>query len=318
MIMKYLFYLNIFYFITLYILSFLILKRINYFIIISEFKNKRSLFFEAFDRPLIYLCACVRSEGEYLQEWIDYHLSAGFDKIVLFDNNIKNNDRSLIMKIQNNRVIVIDRRNIRYGTQLQAKWYNEFYQNLRPIDWCLYIDVDEFFTLKNLTLREYITSASHKKCDQIKINWLCYGNNGKLKKEQGSVVERFPQPVIPFTFKVQGVVWNSHIKSFIHGGNSVHFVDVHSAEGKVKNCNGNLEFCYKSCKLNNNYPLCYDKAYLRHYSTKSEEEFLKKIQERWNGSSSCQFSKYVHSWGCYNEINKNFPNIPYKFKNNVL
>ena len=34
----------------------------------------------------IYTCTMINDEQRYLDEWIQYHLNIGFDKIILFED----------------------------------------------------------------------------------------------------------------------------------------------------------------------------------------------------------------------------------------
>ena len=39
------------------------------------------------------LCAAVRLENRYIEEWIRYYQELGIDNIVLFDNNLSNGEK---------------------------------------------------------------------------------------------------------------------------------------------------------------------------------------------------------------------------------
>ena len=41
------------------------------------------------------ICACVigKNENLYIEEFIEYYKSIGFDKIIIFDNNEKNGEK---------------------------------------------------------------------------------------------------------------------------------------------------------------------------------------------------------------------------------
>ena len=247
------------------------------------------------------ICASFKMEGCYLEEWINYHLGLGFQKIYLHDNNIENDDKNEIKKIRKNykNVYFIDKRNQKYE---QAKWYTKFYSTLHSNQWCLFIDIDEFLTFTNgYNLYTYIQEAENKKCDQIKLNWMVYGNNGHITKDDAPVLLRFPMPVqYPNSIKSH-LINNKNTKGFVKGGNKGKFISMHYFHGNIRGCNGNLNNCPNNTPYH--FPLAWNKSYLRHYATKSEEEWRIKFVKRWN-------KVYRKKWENYNSVNILPPNTP--------
>ena len=78
----------------------------------------------------IYICACFAREGQYLQEWIDYHLGLGFDQVVLYDTNTGTQDLEYVEKVKSNRVTIVDRRNVNFNVSYHGQCFTEFYQQL--------------------------------------------------------------------------------------------------------------------------------------------------------------------------------------------
>ncbi|OHS98032.1 hypothetical protein TRFO_35636 [Tritrichomonas foetus] len=248
-----------------------------------------------------FICGSFKYEGPYLKEWVEYHLNLGIDKIVLYDNNKDDSDQPYIDEIRKmtNRVRFINKKNLPYN---QNGWYTDFYQTLKPDQWAFFIDIDEFVTFsKNLTLEKYVQMADENKCDHIKINWIMYGNCGKLKKENGTQFERFPIPTQPLTFIKNGRMENSHVKTFAKGGKNGRFPSCHYISGNFTACNGNLQPC------RNDTPWIspvWDLAYYRHYWSRSEEEYINKLKRRWTHGK-------MYNWASYNKVNKYPPNVPY-------
>ena len=249
--------------------------------------------------PGRFIIGCVfKNEAEYLDEWISYHLNIGFNTIVLFDNNVGDDDKDAIeiIKQKYSQVKFINKRGLSYD----IGGYNfELYKKLSKDQWCLYIDIDEFLTFNdNYTLNDLVNRAEEKKCDQIKINWMVYGNNGKIKKENGTMISRFPKPVQPPDFRKFGRVENTHTKGFVHGelpGSTT----IHYFSGPIVGCDTNFKI------IQNNSPftkeVVWGMAYLRHYFTKSEEEWKTKFEKRHRSNN-------IYGWNNYNEINKYPPN----------
>ena len=248
------------------------------------------------------ICGSFKMEGCYLEEWIDYHLNLGFQKIVLHDNNEDENDKNYILKIMKKykNVYFINKRNKKYE---QAKWYTKFYSSLHSNQWCLFIDIDEFLTFVNgYNLHKYVQEAEQNKCEQIKLNWMVYGNNGHLKKENGSVLARFPLPVkYPYEIHCR-YINNKNTKGFVRGGKKGLFISMHYFHSdNIKGCDGNLLNCSNNTPYH--FPFAWNKSYLRHYATKSEEKWRIKFVKRWKKVARKR-------WDTYNSVNVLPPNVP--------
>lgn len=247
----------------------------------------------------IYLCCCFSQEAEYLDEWVNYYLALGFRHIFMFDNSKGDNGIDIVERLKkNNKITIFDKRNQKYK---QASWYQDFYNTLGPKDWCLFCDIDEFLTIVNMTLLEYMKRVTETKCGQIKLSWMIYGNNGVIKKENGTVIERFPKPTMPLNFIKYGKVENTHTKPLVRGGDKMaKWGSVHHMKSRTMiGCDGDLKIVPNDSPFNQNPT--WSTAYLRHYYTRSEQEFCYKIK-KWSG-------KHSHHWDSYNSINKYEPNL---------
>lgn len=246
-----------------------------------------------------HLCACFRREGQYLKEFVEYHLALGFVHVHLFDNNSGADDEEDVRNVaQNPQVTVYNKRNKKYN---QKGWYQELYNTLSPDEWCMYEDIDEFVHfVKPWTLRTFVARAVANGCEQVKINWVVYGNNGHIQKTSGTMVERFPEPTRPLDFWKRKILENAHSKPLIKGGvQGATWRTVHHMHGPgMKACNGDLK------RIDDNdsrfvFPMTWNTSIVRHYSTKSEQEWCEKML-RWRGKS--------HGWDRYDEINNLEPN----------
>lgn len=248
--------------------------------------------------PRCVLCACFRTEGYYLQDWVDYHLDLGFDQILLFDNNQGQDDLEYLSNIsRNKRVRIINKRDVPYE---QQNWFSQAYNSLTSDDFGLFIDIDEYLTFApGITLKHYAARAITSACQQVKINWLAYGNNGQILRTPGSVRERFPKPVADRMFKKKDHIENSHTKAFIRGGLNVTWPSMHWARGDIVGCGGSLR------RARNNTPFVakpeWKVAWIRHYQSRSEQEWCWKMR-RWNISA--------YNWENYDASNRLPPNKP--------
>lgn len=222
--------------------------------------------------PKVALCAIVRSEENYLQEWIEYHLALGFEHLFIYDNNDPENDAVRLLcqgKSWERRISIINYRGYQ-GVQLLA--YNDCYmRNGKEFDWFAFLDADEFLTLgpetQAKTIGEYLAEAAD--CDEILVNWLYYGDNGKARQEPGSLIERFPEG-LPQSAE------NRHVKTIARSGLPLQFVrNPHVMEGLARIADD----CFRPVPYEE--PMSpfktpsYRRLYIRHYGTKTIEEYIR-------------------------------------------
>ena len=105
------------------------------------------------------ICAIAKNENSYINDWVNYHLALGFDKIYLFDNN--NSETPYVGDFidQKDKVEVINVRD-KHEKDFQNKCYNDFYTS-HSFDWCAFIDIDEYIVLdkwNNITWYDWIFS----------------------------------------------------------------------------------------------------------------------------------------------------------------
>ena len=222
--------------------------------------------------PKVALCAIVRSEENYLTEWIEYHLALGFDHLFIYDNNDLRDEsvRQLCQgKPWQHRISVIDYRG-RQAAQLQA--YNECYETRGgEFGWFAFLDADEFLTFGPeahvKSIGEYLAEAAD--CDEILVNWLYYGDNGKARQEPGSLIARFPEglPQSPE---------NRHVKTIVRSRLQVRFIwNPHVMKGPVRIADD----CFRPIPYEE--PLSpfktpsFKRLYIRHYGTKTIEEYIR-------------------------------------------
>lgn len=114
--------------------------------------------------------AIAKNEEKYINNWCNYYLSLGFDKIFIYDNNelSKGNLLNYIDSHLQHRVKIIDRRG-QHKTALQQECYNHFIQNYYKLfNWCTFIDLDEFITGVD-NINELLLSPAINNAEQIRI-----------------------------------------------------------------------------------------------------------------------------------------------------
>ena len=140
-------------------------------------------------KPVIV--AIAKFESDYILEWVDYHISLGFEKIYLYDNE----DIPVYQElIKSDKVHVIHLPGNNYNKPVQYFALDHFINNFilnKNISHVIHMDIDEFISLKKHTLKEFIKEYITGNCAGIGINWRHFGDSGKTTKTLEPVTKRF-------------------------------------------------------------------------------------------------------------------------------
>ena len=221
----------------------------------------------------IAICVIAKQENKYIIEFINYYQKIGFEKIILYDNNNINGeifDDLLKKYIRKNFVEIINFRGI-YKPQRAA--YMHCYNNNKNIfDWIAFYDVDEFLYLINYNnIKNFLSSDIFKNCSSILINWKYYGDNNHLFYDSKPIMERFK---IPFEFpkNYKDLILKCASKSIIRGGLNITWAHFPHFLKSQSICRPNGEIIHDPFSSPQ-----YSIAYIKHYATKSTEEYADRL-----------------------------------------
>lgn len=243
---------------------------------------------------LFAVVAIQRLEGKYIREWIEHYLSLGFDKVIICDNSqlSDNEDITEIVSnyIKDGKVIVEDYRG-RVRAQMIA--YSDMYLKYGSDYNILYVDIDEFLVLeKHKSISSFIESIpSEWQC--IVFNWMTMTDSGLIYADYSrGVKERFTIPN-PNAMSQYNFVDDCHIKSLVRGGlNEVKFLGnphIPSTPLKVYNALG------LRCDQSPFQCVNHKVAYIKHYTTKSLEEYC--THKLLRGTSDRSYEMFLQTYG---------------------
>ncbi|MFQ2172152.1 glycosyltransferase family 92 protein [Aeromonas rivipollensis] len=237
------------------------------------------------------ICAIAKNEEKYILEWISHHILAGFDSIVIYDNESDTSLSEIISKLSHDIDIKVIPWPSIEGISPQLSAYNDYVSKFSDIvDYTAFIDIDEFiFINDNSSVNEFI-----KKFDAsstaIAMNQLCFGSSGKEKYEKDLVMKRFNHSS-PISFEE-----NNYFKTLAKTSAIKNIPDCHWVETTygdyVNSDNKKLEREHAHKGLANNPT--HNPLILHHYILKSKEEFSIKKNRGGGVSSTLQgrLSKY--------------------------
>lgn len=225
----------------------------------------------------------IKNEHQYLDEWIKYHLDLGIEHIFIFED-IDSDSHKEICDKYNDKVSLNcidsvlddeDRNKTRELKLTKKKNPQEIYfpkaltwiQKNYNYNWCFVIDCDEFITLQYKTLEDILDL--YKNYDAFLLQWKIYGANGYIVKPDYSdkgLVETYTKESKYLGHHV--LEWTTkscyNLKTF----NETHFRGCHQPTDKCNWCK--TDFSKIRSKI------VYDNVFLRHYMTKSWEEYISK------------------------------------------
>lgn len=131
---------------------------------------------------MLFLGLLTRCKDEFfIEEFCNYYLSQGVDKIFIIDDN--SNDKTIYKNLIHNDKICIDyKKNIvkNHKVNKDNSYVNKVYLDVKnDFKWMIYCDVDEFITTKkniNNTIKDELLTT-FKDIDCIKIPWVMMSSN---------------------------------------------------------------------------------------------------------------------------------------------
>lgn len=224
---------------------------------------------------------CGRLENRYAVEFVEHYKKLGFDQIFIADNNRNNEEHFeevLQSYVNENFVTIYNYRDI---SMVQFKAYKEIYRKISDnldYDWLFYCDFDEFLILnKDNNIKDYLSRDCFKNINQILLNWMIYTDNNLITDDGRGCLERFTTPMeknkhINYT----SISENSHVKPIIRTKFNIYlstphsFFDFNILDKTTSNNYG------KICPVNYyTQEINYDLAYIKHFTTKTIEEWIK-------------------------------------------
>ncbi|GHB07644.1 glycosyltransferase family 2 protein [Salinicola rhizosphaerae] len=133
---------------------------------------------------LTRLCAVAKDEGPYLAEWVFHHLHLGFDQIHVILNRTSDHSAALLERIGRHYPQVtfefidwIDVCDPGVSKKLQTIAYAKALDEARRagVDWLMFLDVDEFWTPRDLAtpIGEFIARMNLETPSPISFLWHC-------------------------------------------------------------------------------------------------------------------------------------------------
>ena len=236
------------------------------------------------------LFTVIKDEQQYLEEWLQYHLNLGTEKIFVYEDVFSSSHKeicdkfpdrvictsvlSLYSEKEYEKIQSLKKNNRAFaGFQLQYLYKAlDYIQSLNIADWVFYLDADEFLTLKSKRSTLNSVFKNFNSYDIVVLQWMNYNANGHIHRPQTSVLDSYKTECQLCVGKTMSPKASSKLAFNMHNWNSNTIKTNHHIPKQAKWCKTNLS--------TNIEDVVYDKIYVRHYITKSLEEFCEKIYSR--------------------------------------
>ena len=151
------------------------------------------------------LCAIVKDEDPFLEEWICHHALLGVEGFIIYDNGSAYPVRRRLRSFMNDSFLtVVDFRGKARQMIAYTHCLRTFSSDFR---WIGFLDLDEYAVPKRtndlrVLLQDYEDAAA------LGLNWQCFGTNGHKARPQGTQLENY-------VLALDSESWRKHIKSFV-------------------------------------------------------------------------------------------------------
>ena len=255
--------------------------------------------------PKACICTVIKNEHEYLDEWIKYHLNLGICHIFVFEDLDSDTHKEITKKYDRvslhsiNDVLNDDDRRTAI-TLKRTKQYNaqhmyfrsalDYIKGLSLYDWCFVMDADEFITLENTSDELNHVLSLYSDYDALVLRWKCYGANGLIEKPDYSV----HGVIDTYTKEMTGLVPDSpdSFTKTCHNLNRYKGENFFNQHRPAEDCN----YVNTAFEKDRTVP-CYKNMFIRHYITKSWEEYAWKMNRRcfvWGGRRDFDFFFFIN------------------------
>ena len=213
------------------------------------------------------VCAIIKDEQRFLKEWIDWNISIGFDALYLCEDLNSSSHEAITKDYENVVLLKYNDEMARYesggGSYRQMAYYKWFIDHYNDdADWCAFIDVDEFIHIDNNEKIKDLLS-DYDEFNGLYLYWKFYGADGKILAPSGNVQDNYKEEK-EFD-KDNG--WR--FKSIMNFRRDKKMSSVHCVDNGVN-----------TWKIKTKRIKTYHKAHIKHYFTKSWEDWCFRMIER--------------------------------------
>lgn len=221
-----------------------------------------------------YVCAIIKDEHRYLSEWLEHCLNLGFNEIHLYEDFGSKSHSEITNKYHQvflHSINEVTMTEYNRGDWKQVNMALHFISSHKN-GWCAFIDPDEYIRFEDsYSLEKFCCEFQDYR--GVYLMYKIYGANGNIERPAGGVVENYGNSIPMPYYK-----WKTNHKSLVNlSYDDISFLSVHHVR-----CGVYTDFHQRR---HNSYDhpekdLCYKKAWIDHYYTKSWQEWTERFTKR--------------------------------------
>lgn len=133
------------------------------------------------------ICLIIKDEGEYVNEWLEWHVGIGVEHFYIYDNGSNPPILNFIGEKYRSLCTIVEAADM---TQTDA--YDDCISKFgHENEWIAFIDTDEFIrVIDGRTIQEFLLEFP-RDVDAVALRWNVYGADGQREKRDAPVRERF-------------------------------------------------------------------------------------------------------------------------------
>ena len=240
-------------------------------------KNKIDIIKELDSSGYLAVACIVKNEARYIREWIDFHLVAGVDHIIIFDNGSTDATKNIIRKyVLSGAVTYI------YYPGESAQYYAYFDAarlSRKKFKWLALIDADEFLFPVELDSLVNVLK-DYEEYPALGVNWIVFGPSGHSDRPKGDVIDNYRSTFCDYNnemnCRIKSIVQPMKVKSVP----SPHFCYLKNGQFAVDENKMEISGAAMYTNVGMAFTFCNNRKVIRinHYWTKSLEDLREKCE----------------------------------------
>jgi len=218
------------------------------------------------------ICAILKDEDRFIQEWMAYYTALGVEAFYLYDNGSKTPLRETLRNYESRHTRETLRIHEAPGEKIQMITYGHCitaYAN--ACRWIAFMDIDEFVVPKQHDSLPALMEG-FEETSGLAINWRVFGTSGHVVRPEGLQIENYTMATAEDDYM------NAHVKCIMNprAGNffpTPHICWLKDGEPPIITETGNpIDRSLSS-------PPSWDLAQINHYYYRSKKDFYTKLRK---------------------------------------
>lgn len=214
----------------------------------------------------VALCLRFRDEARYLAEWIEYYRAAGISHFFLYNNNsVDHYEAILTPYVEEGLVTLIEWPRAPASPSAEEDCISRAIGNY---DWVGFVDTDEFVVVKSgRSIPEFLSDFSN--FPGVALHWYFFGSNYQKVRPSKPVIEAYIR---------RRRTPDVHVKVFVRPNEVTQCNNPHS--WFFRRAGVAVDECRSPVWGSRSTLLHATEAWINHYYTKSEEDYIEKSGQK--------------------------------------